>query len=600
MQQGSDFGSQYYAYQYPPSHPNPNPTPNPNEFAPPNSIHPSYASAPPFSHYSSSMSASTAPYPPFSQHADPIPTVPPSAPSYSQPQSQSQDAASQYPPYANYSSSLFQPELSSSPALAPYSNLQQPSSAPYHSYDSHHNYNLPNPNPDPTQRSDLTPPVTTSVYAPSETTYQGGVPRFDHGVGYYNDNSGKYDMNAAGSFGQSRPGYDQDFYEKRPEREFQYGHVSAQDDGLGEGVYAYDGGRSEPYGARGTLPRSSSSSAWGGFDDYGRSTSFSSGRGDQVGSAGKIVRAVPKAEAQQDVKSGVQKFRVKLLPEGTNVNTTDVLCQIGLDGIRMLDPSTSRTLRIYPLENVTRWEVLDSSIFCFWSKSSVDIEPKRIRLKSNSYTTTTILDTVTAASVQLKEMGGSDVGRSRVSADGGKPSEQANEKKKGLADWMNKMKPGNEEKDHWVPDEAVSQCTSCAVAFGPFVRRHHCRNCGDIFCDKCSQGRTALTTDENAQLVRVCDGCMAEVTQNLSIAKEAGNRSAVSQTHEDLARKLQEEMERNRKPSSDSKLSDSSGKKMREVACPICTVHLQVQVPNSGSETIECGVCQNPFLVSAH
>ena len=27
---------------------------------------------------------------------------------------------------------------------------------------------------------------------------------------------------------------------------------------------------------------------------------------------------------------------------------------------------------------------------------------------------------------------------------------------------------------------------------------------------------------------------------------------------------------------------------------------LQVQVPSSGSETIECGVCQNPFLVSAH
>ena len=27
---------------------------------------------------------------------------------------------------------------------------------------------------------------------------------------------------------------------------------------------------------------------------------------------------------------------------------------------------------------------------------------------------------------------------------------------------------------------------------------------------------------------------------------------------------------------------------------------LQVQVPSSGSETIECGVCQHPFLVSAH
>jgi hypothetical protein len=27
---------------------------------------------------------------------------------------------------------------------------------------------------------------------------------------------------------------------------------------------------------------------------------------------------------------------------------------------------------------------------------------------------------------------------------------------------------------------------------------------------------------------------------------------------------------------------------------------IQVQVPSSGSETIECGVCQHPFLVSAH
>ena len=34
-----------------------------------------------------------------------------------------------------------------------------------------------------------------------------------------------------------------------------------------------------------------------------------------------------------------------------------VLLQIGLDGIRMLDPNTSRTLRIYPLDSLTTWEV---------------------------------------------------------------------------------------------------------------------------------------------------------------------------------------------------------------------------------------------------
>lgn len=44
---------------------------------------------------------------------------------------------------------------------------------------------------------------------------------------------------------------------------------------------------------------------------------------------------------------------------------------------------------------------MDSSTLAVWSKSSVDIEPRRIRLQSNSYTANTLLDTVTAATVQV-------------------------------------------------------------------------------------------------------------------------------------------------------------------------------------------------------
>ena len=48
-------------------------------------------------------------------------------------------------------------------------------------------------------------------------------------------------------------------------------------------------------------------------------------------------------------------------------------------------------------------------------------------------------------------MGGNDsLVRSRGSMDASKPAEQMTEKKKGIADWMNLIKPGNEEKDHWV------------------------------------------------------------------------------------------------------------------------------------------------------
>lgn len=399
--------------------------------------------------------------------------------------------------------------------------------------------------------------------------------KFDHGGSSYLDD--RY-----GGYNRSQSDLGSDPYGKR--------YDSGRSESYGDGVYAYQGDKVEPYGARGTAPKSSSSAL---FDDYGRAISFPSGKDSSVSSS-KIVRAVPKADAQEDTKSGVLKFRVKLLAESGGQSTMDVLCQIGLDGIRMLDPSTSRTLRIYPLETITRCEKTDSSTFAFWSKSSVDIDPRRIRLQSNSYTTNTLLDTVTAATVQLKEMGGSSRPTESL-----KTNEQPTERKKGLTDWMNIIKPGNEEKDHWVPDEAVSKCTACGTDFGAFVRRHHCRNCGDIFCDKCTHGRIALTAEENAPQVRVCDRCMAEVTQRLSNSKEASSKPAALHSHEDLAKKLQAEMEKNRKEASGSK-SDGSGRRMREVACPTCTVHLQVQVPSSGSETIECGVCQHPFLVSAH
>ncbi|CBI17326.3 unnamed protein product, partial [Vitis vinifera] len=138
------------------------------------------------------------------------------------------------------------------------------------------------------------------------------------------------------------------------------------------------------------------------FDDYGRPISLLNAN-VEVGSrpVNKIVKATPKIEVQNDTKSGVQKFRVKLLAEAGGQSNTDVLCQIGLDGIRMLDPASGRTLRIYPLDMLTKWEVLDSFIFAFWAKSSIDIEPRCIRLQSNNYTVNIILDTLTASSVQV-------------------------------------------------------------------------------------------------------------------------------------------------------------------------------------------------------
>lgn len=109
-------------------------------------------------------------------------------------------------------------------------------------------------------------------------------------------------------------------YGKRSDNRYDSGGYGG--DGYGDGVYAYQGSKVEPYGARGT---GSKSSTWSTFDDFGRPISFPSSGKDQ---STKIARAVPKADTQQDAKSGVQKFRVKLLAESSGQSTMDVLCQV--------------------------------------------------------------------------------------------------------------------------------------------------------------------------------------------------------------------------------------------------------------------------------
>eukprot|EP01097_Dermamoeba_algensis_P009128 TRINITY_DN6302_c0_g1_i1.p1 TRINITY_DN6302_c0_g1~~TRINITY_DN6302_c0_g1_i1.p1 ORF type:complete len:563 (-),score=99.35 TRINITY_DN6302_c0_g1_i1:1517-3178(-) len=75
----------------------------------------------------------------------------------------------------------------------------------------------------------------------------------------------------------------------------------------------------------------------------------------------------------------------------------------------------------------------------------------------------------------------------------------------------------------WVPDEAVTNCKACHVLFSVFVRKHHCRSCGQIFCSDCSN--FGVKTPEK-KIVRVCLSCH----QKLSPKTDSSNRSSVSGT----------------------------------------------------------------------
>ena len=64
-----------------------------------------------------------------------------------------------------------------------------------------------------------------------------------------------------------------------------------------------------------------------------------------------------------------------------------------------------------------------------------------------------------------------------------------------------------------VPDSRRPCCPNCRAVFTALKRRHHCRLCGDIYCDGCSQGRAVLPLDgeEFNRSVRVCDLCLGDV-----------------------------------------------------------------------------------------
>ncbi|KAK3089525.1 hypothetical protein FSP39_004264 [Pinctada imbricata] len=68
----------------------------------------------------------------------------------------------------------------------------------------------------------------------------------------------------------------------------------------------------------------------------------------------------------------------------------------------------------------------------------------------------------------------------------------------------------------WKSDQDASHCSSCSKEFSISRRKHHCRNCGEIFCNECSDNKMPLPS--SAKPVRVCDNCQTLLLQRYSSA----------------------------------------------------------------------------------
>ncbi|XP_056328929.1 RUN and FYVE domain-containing protein 1 [Danio aesculapii] len=66
----------------------------------------------------------------------------------------------------------------------------------------------------------------------------------------------------------------------------------------------------------------------------------------------------------------------------------------------------------------------------------------------------------------------------------------------------------------WLKDDEATQCKQCQKEFSISRRKHHCRNCGDIYCSNCSSNELALPSYPKP--VRVCDVCHSLLLQRSS------------------------------------------------------------------------------------
>eukprot|EP00732_Lithocolla_globosa_P002674 Lithocolla_globosa_v1_NODE_1843_length_2300_cov_12.534076.p1 type:complete len:502 gc:universal NODE_1843_length_2300_cov_12.534076:1530-25(-) len=62
----------------------------------------------------------------------------------------------------------------------------------------------------------------------------------------------------------------------------------------------------------------------------------------------------------------------------------------------------------------------------------------------------------------------------------------------------------------WVSDDDVEECMrkDCGAVFTALNRRHHCRQCGEIFCGDCSSKKVALPQLGFDKPQRVCESCV--------------------------------------------------------------------------------------------
>jgi len=129
-------------------------------------------------------------------------------------------------------------------------------------------------------------------------------------------------------------------------------------------------------------------------------------------------------------------------------------------------------------------------------------------------------------------------------------------------------------------NESVTDCRSCKRRFTFLFRKHHCRRCGRIFCDRCSSYRVVLEHNDivrdpglpevsnghDATPQRVCEQCFDETNATVS------NRFQSAASSSALERIIIDE--RSLAAPADLRRQESSSQLSDLADCPVCGANL--------------------------
>ncbi|XP_014291704.1 RUN and FYVE domain-containing protein 2 isoform X2 [Halyomorpha halys] len=62
---------------------------------------------------------------------------------------------------------------------------------------------------------------------------------------------------------------------------------------------------------------------------------------------------------------------------------------------------------------------------------------------------------------------------------------------------------------NWISDKEATHCYICHTVFTMTKRKHHCRNCGKIFCSSCCANYIPVSS--SSKPVRICDECQIQL-----------------------------------------------------------------------------------------